>query len=245
MNYKLINDEEHLRYFIEHLTDDNNEGRYYVTLFARKKYDPSGLIKSDRAQLKRVVAKKKDIISKIRQMEIAVGAYEIDGNPVPQDSLAVYITPNVRSLKKAKRLLMKMLIDKIDDDSVNPQSLAMNALQQSCSGDRQWFDIDVDFTPEYLHKVDDAIKTLGYLLKNAFDTVRTRGGFHCLVKLNDPNLPKNWHKLVSTLDLDYCETMMIGSKPEDDKPGKDGLLPVPGCTQGGYTPRFHGSNDIL
>ena len=52
MNYKIICEEENLLKFIEWLPDLETDEQFYGCLFARKKYDSTGIVKSDKGQLK-------------------------------------------------------------------------------------------------------------------------------------------------------------------------------------------------
>jgi len=140
----LILNEGELQKFIDWLPDLKVTEKYMVFLFARRKYDTQNVIKSDKAQLKRVLATKDRIIEKIRQMEISVGEYTVDGVSVPQEALAIYITPNPRCLKKASKTLAKRLVEVICENvDINPVSEALTAVHQSL-GSNYFKDFDYD-----------------------------------------------------------------------------------------------------
>lgn len=222
MNYKLIIDESALLAFVDWLPELKPTERYYISLFARRKYDTQGVIKSDKAQLKRVLATKDRIIEKIRQMEIAIGGYTVDGVSVPQEALALYITPNPRCLKRAAKTLAKRLVEVICENiDVNPVSEALTAVHQSLGTnyfkDFDYDGVDLDTTLIEVYKV---------INKSAVHVVLTRGGFHVLVEMSqiEDTYKKIWYQGLTAIA--GCDVR------------GDNLLPLVGCTQGGYEPKL-------
>lgn len=216
MNYKIIFDEERLKKFIDWLPELDSDELYYICLFARKKYN--AIVKADKASLKRVVSKKENIYSKILQMEVPLGAYEIDGVTVPQDALAVYITTNPRNLVKANYAVIREILTKIENgnSNTNPYAIALNELQKSKSKSH-FVTFDVD------NKDYELIPKLAELIgKDSFEVLETRGGFHFIIKID--SISNNWYQPVTDL-----------LKP--DQKG-DLLSPIPGCTQGMFIPKF-------
>ena len=220
MNYQIVTDEEKLHDFIDWLPELSENERFYCTLFSRKKYSPGQVKSKDKTQLKRFLSDKKRLYRKIRQLEVAYGAYQHDDQPVPQESLALYINPNPRDLKRATYesiiTLTKLLRD--EDKAFNPHAEVMGCIQQS-SGKKAYLDFDVD-TKDF-----DFSKLAGVINTSALTILETRGGYHLLVAL-------------AKLEREYVKTFYQGIvKLGVDQTG-DQLLPVPGCTQGGFTPRF-------
>lgn len=232
MNYEIIKDEKLLKNFIEWLPNLNDNECYYLCLFARSKYakndDGSNKfphIKSDKSQLKRFIASKKEFIfDKIKQLEVSFGSYKTkNGYDIPQESLALYINPNPRSQEKAMFTLMRRLIDiqqfKGINYNINAESLS--AIQKSCSR-KIFFDLDIDS--------DDAEivvrSKLDYnkINKECVNILRTRGGVHVLIELDkiSEDYKKNWYKyMTSNFDIDIKG---------------DNMIPVPGTYQGGFVP---------
>jgi hypothetical protein len=227
MNYKIIKDEKLLKDFIDWLPELEPNEMFYVALFGRKKYNP--IVISDKAQLKRFTSTKDMLFSKIKQLECEIGSYTQKNEvSIPQDALALYITPNPRDLYIASLNTIKEISEKIKksvtDKSVriNPRALSMNAIHTSCTRKiYKDFDFDTNMKEEQLlEEVNSAINI------DCVSVLKTRGGYHVLVelaKIND-SYTKTWYKdITSILDCDVRG---------------DNLIPVPGCTQGEFIPHF-------
>jgi len=222
MNYKILFDESVLDDFIKNFYDVPLEDEYlYVALFARKKYCKT--LKStstDKMQLKRFTARPDNLKNKIKQLEVPLGCYQLKNDTATQESLALYITANYRSMKKANKEMLKGLAETISNDRYysNIQAEALSMIQRSV-GTRRYVDFDID------NKEVDLFLIKNILPDNAYKILETRGGYHVLV---EPKLcPKTkWYEEIKTVfkaDLDSV-------KPD--------LIPVPGTTQGMFVPRF-------
>ncbi len=220
MNYQVITDEEKLLEFIEWLPELETNEKFYCCLFSRKKYCDSQIKSSDKAQLKRFLSDKSKLYAKIKQLEVELGAYRLKEGAAPQESLALYLNPNPRDLKKATyqgiirftELLMN------GDKNLNPHAEIMSCTQKSI-GRKIYLDFDID------NKDFDFSQLDGIINKSAMQVVQTRGGFHVLVRLSDieGKYKKTFYNNIVKLGVDQTG---------------DQLLPVPGCIQGGFTPRF-------
>lgn len=240
MNYQIVKDTEELAKFVDWLPELNPGETYYVSLLARSKY-ASGVkhINSDRQQLKRFLSTKEFLYEKIRQLECEVGRYTQKHNPMPQEALALYITPNPRSLiGGAKNGLVKLaqLITK-EYNGYNPVQELMSAVHKSCSR-KIFLDIDFDnpyreigledapyYSREYFLEVNkEAIEDI--INKDCLTYLETRGGFHVLIELSkiDTVYTKTWYNRITSLPFaDISDT---------------NLIPIPGCTQGNFIPRM-------
>jgi hypothetical protein len=223
MNYKIINNETNLKQFIDFLPELKNHEMYYVSLFARKKYAPE-LLKDDKAQLKRFTSNKQFLFSKIKQLECEIGSYIAKNNtPIPQESLALYISINPRDLIKATKNSLKEFVDILYENynGYNPHQIVLSNIQTSCTR-KIYFEFDFD-NVDFIETLEQ-IKNNGKINTDCLRAVITRGGFHLLVELDkiEKQYTKTWYNSIAKL-------------PGIDVKG-DKLIPIPGCLQGGFEP---------
>lgn len=238
MNYKIINDEGLLRDFIQWLPNLEDSEQYYLCLFARNKYCKELThIKSDKSQLKRFTSTKERMFDKIKQLECEVGSYKQykkgeQSISIPQEALALYINPNPRSMWKATMNTAKKMLDCITNDNklVNPQAEAMSEIQKAKSR-TCYIDFDIDEKPENIGYTIRDILNQDIINTEALTVLRTRGGAHLLV---DPD------KVVKN----YRARFYTGLAKFADQTG-DNMIPVVGCTQGGFTPHFQDIPNLL
>jgi len=230
MNYQIVKDEKLLKDFIDWLPELAPQERYYLCLFARNKYCKELThIKSDKAQLKRFVTDKERMFQKIKQLEIEVGGYKQKHMDVPEEALALYITPNPRDMFKATVNTMVKLAQSIRDQniSMNPHQEAMSEIQKAKSRNC-WIDFDIDtkgVSPDYSHYLKESVYNIvGKDTEVKF--LETRGGYHVLV--NPETVPLEFKRTfyVSMMEVPHC-----------DQAGEN-MIPVPGCTQGMFVPHF-------
>ena len=239
MNYQIIKDESLLRDFIQWLPELEPHEKYYMCLFARSKYCKTVThISSDKAQLKRFVTDKKRMYEKIKQLEVEVGAYRQKDIGIPEEALALYITPNPRNMFKASINTMVKLAHAIRDENVmmSPHQEALSEVQKAksrtCYID---FDIDLDSQMQAMEIGVAMTKIKAYVNKEAVTYLKTRGGMHVLI---DP----------TKVSKEYIKSFYQGLKSIAgvDQTG-DQMIPVPGCTQGMFIPHFlnlnNGNND--
>lgn len=219
-HYQIINDLKLLEAFVDWLPELEPHEKFYCSLFARKKYALEGVRSSDKANLKRFLASKEQLIQKIHQLEVPLGAYELKDGPAPQESLAFYINPNPRNMHKAMYdgIIRFTKILEQGHRHLNPHAEIMSCLQRNVSR-KVFLDFDID------DKAFDLTQLNGLINSDAVDILETRGGFHILVILSkvEERYKKTFFNAIRTLGVDQ-----VG----------DQLLPVPGCVQGGFTPRF-------
>lgn len=226
MTYKIIADKNQLVRFIDWLPELQENEKYYLSLFARKKYCQSLIKSNDKTQLKRFVSDKDRLFQKITQLELPLGRWLLRDIPAPQESLALYISVNPCCMKKATAMLGKKCWDLMKANNYNIHAEALSCIQKSKSR-TCYVDFDIDDKSIHLER-DWLNKNIGL---NNYKILETRGGYHLLVRpaaatdfrqanFND----KKWHPL-------------IAKKYPIDQVG-DQLIPVAGTYQGGFVPRF-------
>lgn len=222
MNYRIISNEDALDSFIDFLPDTLEQEVYYLCLMGRHKYCPDFPNTKDAGQLARITARKSELKEKIRRLECPVGCYTRDGVIAPQECLALYIGLNPRSLVRANRNLLVTLAKRIADGDLNFNPLSVTTTEIHRATDRKFF-VDFDYDDadpkDYLNKIMDALPM------DAYRILKTRGGFHVIVILENAKNAGNWYKALTAL-------------PKCDVKGANNLTPVPGCIQGGHVPCF-------
>lgn len=227
-NYRIVNDLPALEAFIKWLPELEASETYYICLLARNKYCKEiSHIKSDVQQLRRFTTTKERMIDKIKQAECELGSYKQGEVPIPQEALALYIHPNPRSqVIAAKRTCTKLLELLLEPyANYNVHQIALSNIQQA-RGRKIYTDFDFDKL-----SYDDFIEGMfpSFINPEALTVVKTHGGFHALVNsdLVDPEFSRLWYKRMEFLAADDHAAVQ-----------GDLLIPVPGCTQGNFTPKF-------
>ena len=236
MNYKVITNPEKLRDFIEWLPELADNEIFYLCLFARSKYCKDiAHIKSDKAQLRRFTSTKDRLYNKIWQLESPIGSYTTKESyggqiPVPQESLALYITINPRNMQTATKTSLIKLIDLVTQpyNRFNPHQEVMSEIQKAKKNSR-FVTFDFDVEKKFWSSIEKSIYE--NINRAAVSVVETRGGFHLIIKTSAiiEEYRKNWYINISRI-------LAIWSSDNDNK--GDIMLPVPGTYQGGFTPTF-------
>lgn len=232
--YEIIKDEMELQKFIDFLPDLEPNEKYYYSLFARKKYNGTEGLKSDKAQLKRGTTTKERMLRDFRKLEVKMGCYEIDGLKINQESLVLYITPNPRDMHKAALNTAKQIVTDMANNRPlkSPQAIALNEIQTA--GVKKYFNIDIDFKRwDVMDRLEVRwdIESKLNLNLDCLTFINTRGGFHVLVELGKikDEYRKSWYRQFSEMKSELFDV---------DMGNGDGMLPVCGCVQSDYVPNI-------
>lgn len=218
--YQIIIDEQKLKDFIAWLPDHSDEEAYFYALFYRSKYTDSPKKSGGGNLLFRGISSKESLFYKISQLECPIGSYVRRGEPVAQESLALYINPNARSLYSATLNTLVQLSQNIREGhkTASPHKEALSCIQTS-AGEKPFIDFDIDSKDPSMIK--NALTILG---KGRSEIIETRGGYHVLVRRDSIHLieDKMWYKKLQQMS---------------DVSG-DCLVPCVGCVQGSFSPKF-------
>jgi hypothetical protein len=238
----LIDRNEFIKFCSMVLPNLENDEQFYCSLLARNKWDKESNIGS-KVQLKRFTSGNEYLMQKLTQLETKIGSYQDKSNSIPQANLGVYIMPNPRSIFNAGQ----DLIGEISGNTkkkvyhMNPQSMALSCIQTNCSR-KIYYDLDVDI--KYL---DNKQKYIEFILINLSDikliknedffAIETKNGCHILLKIENmvERLGRNWFKQIESVVQTYNQYYVDGANIEMNE---DNLLPIPGCTQGGFIPKL-------
>jgi hypothetical protein len=234
MNYKIILDENKLKRFIDWLPELKPNQTYYCCLFARSKYFPEFKLKSGETQLRRFTSDKEYLYNKIKQLECELGSYKFEDNPIPQQSLVLTINPNPRDLKKATAEFIIDVTEKLLHNKnihPNPHSQLLSDIQRSCVSKKPY--VHFDFDGVSMEQLVEKIKSDNIVNLDSVNVLVTMNGVHLLIEPDkiSEQYTKTWYRKI-------CALPNIDSKAMKG----DSLMPVPGCTQGGFTPSLYSCN---
>lgn len=222
--YQIIVDKPALESFIEWLPELDGENKYYFSLFSRSKYHQD----APQVQVLRFLSNKERMLEKIEQLECPVGSYKFKGAPIPQEGLALYMTPNPRDMRKAAFKSIGKLAELLErGEHSNPHQEVMSEIHRTC-GQKHFIDFDIDTKdPEILSA---AIK----LVDGQCELIETRGGFHLMIKTVDAKRgfsEKLWYKKLTALS--------------DVSADPNSMIPCIGTWQGGFVPKFVSPQQFL
>lgn len=232
-NYQIIKDPDELNKFIDWLPDVARNETYYVCLMVRSKYcENFPHIRSDKIQIRRFTTNREKLYIKLKQLECEEGTYLQRDVPIPQEGLAVYITPNPRNMEKAFKTSLIRFAGIVTEpyNGLNPHEEVMSEIQKA-SGHKYYVDFDFDNInkipqDEYFNYVKEQLS--GKINPECVNFLQTRGGVHVLVRLDmiDSFYAKTWYNEAKTI---------IGC----DQISADDMIPIPGCTQGNFIPKLY------
>ena len=238
----LIDKDEFAKFCSMVLPNLENDEQFYCSLLARNKWNKESNIGS-KVQLKRFTSGNEYLMQKLSQLETKIGSYQDKNNPIPQANLGVYIMPNPRSLFNAGQ----DLINEISRNTkkrvyhMNPQSMALSCIQTNCNR-KIYYDLDVDIKnlnnkQRYIGSILTNLVCLNLNKNEDFFVIETKNGCHILLKIENmvERLGRNWFKQIESIVRTHNRYCADAANIEMNE---DNLLPIPGCTQGGFIPKL-------
>ena len=237
MTYDLLPSPDDLRAFVGAVVPDlTDDEALLLFLNARAKYlsddERRALAMPSTLILRReVIARKEQITERVAHFCIREGHYtDRDGRPIPEHALAVYLTPNPRSQRKAALATLKALADGLfEDRPLRVVRTAVSSLHTSVSR-KTYLDLDLDLGDG--DDLDGLLARVREALGNTVaPVVHTRGGAHVLVetKTLDPAVKKTFYREIQEISGAMAGEIEIRS---------DTMVPVPGTRQGGAVVRL-------
>jgi hypothetical protein len=226
LTYNLILNESEMVRFFDLLPELKENEAYMLLLQIRKKYCKD--VKHDQILHRKLVYKKERLLREVKKMELPFGSYEIDGKPVPQEAMVLYIKINPRNTHIFDAALDFLTRFKNNEfKSVNPSNVLLSYLQ-----DRQskrhfaLYDFDIKNTD---NTINDLLNSLADILgETKYHLIETYGGYHLMVELK-------------TLDKKKTKGMFekLNNHPYKDKDSVSDIhSPVIGGYQGGFEPKL-------
>lgn len=237
MNYEIIKDEKVLLDFIEWLPEITQDETYYVCLFARSKYVQNkeiNHINTNKSQLKRFTSNRSRLIDKLRQCECPLGCYKQKDNVVPQEALALYINPNPRCNLKAARAGLVRLAQLVagENHGYNVHQEIISEVQKSKSRmEFMDFDFDVDKSKLTSEQLFIELHNKEVINLDAISLLESRGGYHVIVHIKKVayDYRNRWYNQMKALQQVWSTDVLNKG---------DNMIPIPGCTQGNFVPKF-------
>jgi len=169
-----------------------------------------------------------------------VGCYKTsDGVDIPNDALAIYITVNPRSLKKAAKNSCKILLGRLLDENCkinyNPYKLVLSEIQKANSK-TVFYDIDVDNKNISFDELKQYVISNDLINISCLNFLKTRGGFHILVEISkiESIYKSNWYN--NMMKIDGVDKICCKEYDDEKVDGEDNLTPIAGCVQGDFVP---------
>jgi len=243
--YKIVQDEKEVQRFIDWLPKLKPHETFYGSLFARKKYCDRLIKSNDKTQLRRWTTSKERILQRLYELEVKEGNYFLRGRQqVPQEALVAYIAPNPRHRTKAAFASIEKMLSMIQ---TNNQGWCPHAETMSCIQRTKSYNYVVDFDFDVEDNLEAIPKIIDIVGKDALTFIKTRGGFHALIKtklIKDQS--RKWY--IDIANLEGADRDILLSKKAlevytdvdgvDQVEGADCMLPIPGTYQGGFMPHF-------
>lgn len=256
--YNFIADQDTLVRFLNILPPLEKDDVWMLILCARDKYltdeEKKKYDLKDASVVERKIVRESDIqrmMRVIKRFNTQIGSFtDARNNSLPLECFVLYMTINPRSVMRAVKHLIERYLDyffelseAIQNDEILRKiklldSHVMTCVQTSNSKNKYFIDLDFDVVDKRTGNkyVGEFVNTI---LEGQSDyyAVETRGGYHILI--NKKSMSDTARK---TFYIKAKEYEAAGKKELGDRfevvINKQGLIPLPGTLQGGFTVRF-------
>lgn len=240
-HYNLIYSKSEIQKFFSKLPILTTDEIYSAVLFCRKKYatdeQRQSLKFGDNAAFDRKLVKGNDpdkFYNTLQRYNIPLGAYtDPNGNEIPENVLALYMTTNPRCCKKATKELVHEIIEgnfQNNYDFTSVESQFKNKIQKFASR-KVLVDIDIDTKENNI--LGNVLTTIEGIGVKPTMVIETKNGYHVLVNIEElSSAEKNWYRIFQTDICVYWQNKLHKETIVEIK--TDTMCPIPGTLQGGF-----------
>ncbi len=237
-SYNFIKDEKELKRFHSLMPQLKENECYYIMIGARRKYlsesekDVYNMNGTD--MIRRVLVRKNEYENfrrKILEFCVPRGAYcDKNGRAIPEHAFTIYMTENPRDMKKASVSVISKLAEKLYmNHDTNLHEFVLSEIHKSPSKKTFMdFDIDPKDDDDLMEMFDDVKSCLG---ESETINVATKTGMHVMLNKEtlDPKIKHSFYQHIQQLNYS-------GKYKGDIEILSDGMIPIPGTSQGGGCP---------
>lgn len=256
----LVHDEMEIRTFFNRIlpSEWKKTDGAFISLAARRKYVPEGLeinLGHRPEMLDRDVIRTRDIeeyIAKIRRYDCPFGYVDVNGHPIPQECMAVYVnihlSDSIAAWRRTKEKIAEVdaeiaahafnggwNLEHISRQVRNLSGIWLTQMQNSYSKKR-WIDYDIDLIHHsYRKAVEDTVSAIFLTMKLPLPVmIATRGGIHVLLNTETALFSKDVNPETILVELRH----QLDGKTTEVVRNENGMVPLPGTMQGGFPVHF-------
>ena len=191
-------------------------------------------LKSNEQFYKSIIRSKDKFLKKLNERNLDT-VFDRDGNKLPKECFAAYVTLNPRDPRKALFRLQKYLIDIAEREDIETAKrldiLAFKSYHTSpLKVDRAVIDFDVNDKND--ETIDTMLKSLEPIKDTIHAIIETHGGFHAYINLNKTTKEERkylFQDLKRNFNSSLFKEVIVNTDP---------MVVIPGTLQGGFEVKF-------